>query len=48
VKISAIPIDIFIVQVYVPTTDHGDYDIDNIYDEISEILIKKKYIELMP
>ena len=39
VKISAKPVDIVIVQVCMPTSDHYEDEIEkNIYDEISEIL----------
>ena len=38
VKISAKPVDIMLVQVYMPTTSHDDNEIENLYEEISEIL----------
>ena len=37
VKISAKPVDIVLVQVYMPTTNYDD-EIENLYEEISEIL----------
>ena len=36
-KISAKPVDVGIVQVYMPTTDPSD-EIEEIYGEISDIL----------
>jgi hypothetical protein len=38
VKISAKPVDIVLVQVYMPTTNHDDNEIQKLYEEISEIL----------
>ena len=38
VKICAKQTDILIVQVYMPTTDHGDDETAKTYDEISDIL----------
>ena len=38
VKISAKPADIVLVQVYMPTTNHDDDEIEKLYEEISEIL----------
>jgi Endonuclease/Exonuclease/phosphatase family. len=38
VKISAKPIDIVLVQVYIPTTNNDDDEIEKLYDKISEIL----------
>ena len=37
VKIRAKPVDIVLVQVYMPTTNHDD-KIEKLYEEISEIL----------
>ena len=36
VKISAKPVDIVLVQVYMPTTNHDDDEIEKLYEEISE------------
>jgi hypothetical protein len=33
VKISAKPVDTVLVQVYMPTTNHGDDDIEKLYEE---------------
>jgi hypothetical protein len=38
VKISAKPVNIVLVQVYVPTTNHDDDKIEKLYEDISEIL----------
>ena len=38
VKISAKPVDIVLVQVYMRTTSHDDDEIEKLYEEISEIL----------
>ena len=37
VKISAKPVGVVIVKVYMPTTDHDDNEIDKMYDEIGEM-----------
>jgi hypothetical protein len=37
VKISAKPVDIVLVQVYMPTTNHDDNEIEKLYEEISEV-----------
>jgi hypothetical protein len=36
VKISAEPVDIVLVQVYRPTTNHDDDEIEEMYEEIRE------------
>ena len=38
VKISAKPVDIVLMQVYMSTTNHDDDKIEKLYEEISEIL----------
>ena len=38
VKISAKPVDIVLVQMYMPTTNHDDGEIEKLYEEINEIL----------
>ena len=38
VTISTKPVDIVLVQVYMPTTNHDDDEIEKLYEEISEIL----------
>ena len=37
-KISANPVNIVLVQVYMPTTNHDNDEIEQLYEEISEIL----------
>ena len=38
VKISAKPVDIVIVQVYIPTTNHDDDETEKLYEEMSKIM----------
>ena len=38
VNVSEQPVDILLVQVYTPTTNHDDDEIEKLYEEISEIL----------
>jgi hypothetical protein len=38
VKISAEAVDIVLVQVYMPTTNHDNDEIEKLYEEIREIL----------
>ena len=38
---SAKPVDIVLVQVYMPTTNHDDDKIEKLYEEISEILYQE-------
>jgi len=38
VKINVKPVDIVLAQVYMPTTNHDDIEIEKLYEEISEIL----------
>jgi len=35
---SAKPVDIVLVQMYMPTTNHDDDEIEKLYEEISDIL----------
>ena len=42
VKIKADPVDLVIVQVYMPTSDHEDEEIDAIYEELEEIMKAQK------
>jgi hypothetical protein len=37
VKISAKPVDIVLGQVYMPTTNHDNDEIEKLYEQISEI-----------
>ena len=38
VKINAKPVDIVLVQVYIPTTNHDDDEIEKLHKEIREML----------
>lgn len=38
VKVSATPVDMVIIQVYMPTTDHEDEEVEEIYEQIEKIL----------
>src|ERR1051325_7480407 len=42
VKLQAEPVDIVLVQVYMPTTDHEDEEIEMIYEQLDKILSKQK------
>ena len=41
-KVKANPMDMVIVQSYVPTTDYDDKEIEKLYDQLEEILGKPK------
>ena len=38
IKLQAEPINILMMQVYMPTSDHGDDEVEELYDVIEEIL----------
>ena|SRR5688572_21834547 len=42
VKVSATPVDMAILQVYMPTTAYEDEDIEQIYEQIENIITKQK------
>src|SRR6476619_503267 len=42
VKLKADPVDVVIVQVYLPTTDYEDEEVKKLYDQLEEILGKQK------
>ena len=42
VKIQADPVDLVIMQVYMPTSAHEEDEVDEIYDTIEELLAKEK------
>ena len=42
VKIKADPVDMVIVQAYLPTTDYEDDNVETLYDQLEEILGKQK------
>ena len=50
VKLQAEPVDIVLVQVYMPTTDHEDEEIERMYEQLDEIVCKQKgtdYVVIM-
>ena len=50
VKIHADPVDLMIIQVYMPTSAHDDDEVDEIYDRIEELVAKEKgkdYVVIM-
>ena len=42
VKVKAEPVVMVLVQVYMPTSDHEDEEIEKLYDELEGILARKK------
>ena len=42
VKVSATPVDMAIIQVYMPTTANEDENIEQIYKQIENIISKQK------
>ena len=42
VKVSAMPLDMAIIQVYMPTTAYEDEDIEQIYEQAENIISKQK------
>src|SRR6478609_6747013 len=42
VKVKADPVDMVIVQSYLPTTDYEDEEVEKIYEQLEEILGKQK------
>src|SRR6476469_774953 len=42
VKVKADPVDIVIVQAYLPTTDYENEEVEKLYDQLEEILGKQK------
>ena len=46
VKISAMPVDMLIVQIYMPTTDHEDEEVEEMYDKIEKIMDKEKGLKI--
>ena len=50
VKIQAAPVDVVLIQIYMPTTDYEDEEIEMMYEQLNEILCKQKgtdYIVIM-
>jgi endonuclease/exonuclease/phosphatase family metal-dependent hydrolase len=42
VRVSATPVDMIIIQVYMPTTDHEDDEIEEMYEQIESMIKKQK------
>lgn len=42
VKLKAEPVDIVVIQVYMPTTDHDDEQVDEVYEQLEMIMEKQK------
>ena len=40
VKVKAEPVDMVLVQVYMPTSDHEDDEVGKLYDELEGILAR--------
>ena len=38
VKLTGDPVDVMVVVIYIPTTDHLDEEVEEMYDDIEEIL----------
>ena len=45
VKIQAEPVNMIIIQIYMPTTDHEDDEVDLVYEQFEELLEKQKGTE---
>ena len=42
VRIKAEPVDIVVIQVYMPTSDHEDEEVEGMYEELEELMEKEK------
>src|SRR5580698_3108104 len=42
VKIQAEPADIVVIQVYMPTSDHSDEEVEDVYEQIEELVAAQK------
>src|ERR1051325_1421836 len=47
VKLKADPVDIVLVQIYMPTTDHDDEEIEKMYEKLEEILNTQRGTDYM-
>ena len=45
IKVRAEPVDMVLIQIYMPTTDHEDEEVEKMYDQLEEILSKVKGTE---
>ena len=41
-KLTAEPVDMIVIQVYTPTSDHVDEDVERLYEELEELIEKEK------
>lgn len=42
VKVQAEPVDLVIIQVYMPTADHAEDEVEGLYEELEELIAKEK------
>src|SRR6267154_2452233 len=42
VKVSATPVDMALIQVYMPTPEHVDEEVEEMYEQIERIISKQK------
>ena len=42
VKIQAEPVDLVVIQIYMPTSDHEDEEVEELYEELEELMDKEK------
>ena len=42
VKLQATPVDLIIIQTYLPTSDREDNEVDEVYERIEELLRTEK------
>ena len=45
VKLQAEPVNMCIVQIYMPTSEHSDEEVEQIYDQIEELIKRQKGTE---
>src|SRR2546425_12350550 len=42
VKVNATPVDMVLIQIYMPTTSHEDDEVEEMYEQIERIINKQK------
>jgi len=50
VKVQAAPVNMILIQIYMPTTDHEDEEVEMMYEKLEEMLTKQKgsdYVVIM-
>ena len=47
VRIRAEPVDLVVIQVYMPTSVHSEEEIETMYDQIEEVLDRQKSTDCM-